>query len=331
MKSRILWIDAVKFIAILMVVLAHVIGLFEQGLDTVSNFSDEFLTVNRMIASLGVPLFMMVSGALLLGKKFEKLNDVLTFYKKGLLPLFVTAEVWIVVYCLRHLHPFSVKELLLCMAFVHKPEVHLWYVRLIVIYYSLLPFINLLKSKCKWGFLALLCLVFVFTFLYNGWLIAKGDACPTSPSRSYFCYLDYMSVGYVMAKSSVTKMRVWILAVFAILGGYALYRSLMSNSYFLWYDNPMLAVVAMCLFGLLKVGFIHVKECQIVVEGSKMSYGIYLSHFLFVYLAESMLAERACGILVFYLGWVAILFLDAVVVFGVKRISTRMAKILFRY
>lgn len=331
MKYRIFWIDTVKFVAILMVVLAHVLWLFEQGMGYASDISKGFLTANRIMASLGVPLFMMVSGALLLGKKFETKKDVLTFYRRGMLPLLMTAEIWIVIFCCINIRPFSIKELLQCMAFVHKPEVHLWYVRLIVIYYLMLPFLNMLRHKWKVGTIGMLCAIVAFTFLYNGWLIFKGSLCPTSSSRSYFCYLVYMAVGYMLAKSNYTKIEVGLFAVLGILGGYALYVSLMSNSYFLWYDNPLLAIVAICLFGLLKAGFIHVTECRTVVEVSKMSYGVYLSHFLLVYLVGMELKESECGIFAFYLEWAVVSLLDVMVVFGVKRLSTSIAKILFRY
>lgn len=331
MKSRIIWIDAVKFVAILMVLLAHMIWLFEQGMEKQADFSVAFLTINRIIASLGVPLFMMVSGTLLLGKKFETKNDVFVFYKRGLLPLFVTAEIWIVIYCCINIRPFSIKELLMCMFFAHKPEVHLWYVRLIILYYLMLPFLNQLRKKWKGGFVGLVCIIVAFTFLYNGWLIFHGSPCPTSSSRSYFCYIVYMAVAYALSKNNIAKMCTWIFVVLGILGGYVLYLSMMSNSYFLWYDNPLLAVVAICLFVLIRVGLEHVSKCGILGEVSRMSYGIYLSHFLLVYLAGMVLEGKTCGILVFYLVWGAILLFDAAVIFGMKRVSARIAKILFRY
>ena len=328
MRLRIFWIDVVKVIAIIMVALAHVLWLFEQGLGTVSAFSDAFLTVNRVVASLGVPLFMMVSGALLLGKKFEAPKDVLSFYKKGLFPLFVTAEIWIVIYCLLNLHPFSVKELLLCITFIHKPEVHLWYVRLIVIYYLMLPLIKLLLCK-KNFFMALLLAIFAFTFLYNGWLIWKGNVCPTSTSRSYFCYLDYMAVGYVLAKSNVTKKCVCILAALGILGGYVLYHSLLNSSYFLWYDNPMLAVVAISLFCLLRYLFSSVSGRECLVEISKMSYGIYLSHFILIYFVQTKIQD--CNFVAFYGVLFAILCVDIFLIFAVKKYLPIVSKILFRF
>ena len=75
MKARIFWIDIVKFVAILFVILAHVVWIVEQGIQVNCILSNDFLTINRIIATLGVPLFMMVSGSLLLGKDFKLSND----------------------------------------------------------------------------------------------------------------------------------------------------------------------------------------------------------------------------------------------------------------
>lgn len=173
MKARIFWIDIVKFVAILFVILAHVVWIVEQGIQVNCILSNDFLTINSIIATLGVPLFMLVSGSLLLGKDFKSNSDIFAFYKRGLLPLFITAEIWIVIYCLVTIRPFSLKEMLLCMAFVHKPEVHLWYVRLIVIYYLLIPFLNRLRSKRISVYISLLIVIAAFTFIYNGYPLAE--------------------------------------------------------------------------------------------------------------------------------------------------------------
>lgn len=195
------------------------IGVVEQGKGVTLDLPNAFMTVNRMVASLGVPLFMMVSGALLLGKKMDAAKDVLDFYKRGLLPLFVTAEIWIVVYGCLNIRPFSVKELLLCLTFIHKPEVHLWYVRMIVLYYLAIPFLIWFRHRWKAGFASLVCVIIAFTFLYNGWLICHGSTCPTTPSRSYFCYLAYMAAGYVMAQGDISRMKAGLCACMGIMGG----------------------------------------------------------------------------------------------------------------
>lgn len=219
MKARIYWIDIVKFIAVLFVILAHLVWVAEQDAKINSDLSNEFLTVNRIIATLGVPLFMQVSGSLLLEKDFRTKSDIFAFYKRGLLPLFVTAEIWIVIYCLVTNRPFSFKEILLCMTFVHKPEVHLWYVRLIVIYYLLIPFLNCLRSKRFSFYISLLLVIAAFTFIYNGWLILKGDICPTNSNRSYFCYLIYLAIGYKISRIKLSKSILVISFILAIVGG----------------------------------------------------------------------------------------------------------------
>ena len=219
MKARIFWIDIVKFIAVLFIILAHIVWIVEQEIHIKGNLLNDFLTINRIIATLGVPLFMLVSGSLLLGKEFKSNSDIFAFYKRGLLPLFITAEIWIVIYCLVTIRPFSLKEMLLCMAFAHKPEVHLWYVRLIVIYYLLIPFLNRLRSKQISVYISLLIVIAAFTFIYNGWLILKGDLCPTNSNRSYFCYLIYMAIGYKMNRIKLSKSIFAIFIILAIVGG----------------------------------------------------------------------------------------------------------------
>ena len=146
---RIFWIDVVKFLAIFMIIHAHVLYIASQDAEDDVTCSMDFLYGNSIVASLGVPLFMMVSGALLFEKHFRTQSDIFTFYRNNLLPLFVTAEIWIAGYCLITQRPFSMQELLLCMALAHKPEVHLWYVRVIVMYYLAVPFLNILRLRYK--------------------------------------------------------------------------------------------------------------------------------------------------------------------------------------
>lgn len=329
MKTRIFWLDVIKFLAICFVVLAHVIWAVELSVD--NGLSHEYLTINRIFGSLGVPLFMMVSGVLLFDKPFKSKDDVLLFYRKGLLPLLITAWIWIALYCILQLNPFSFKELLSCMTLVHKPEVHLWYVRLILLYYLAIPFIYLLRSKWKIAFGVLLILIAGFTFIYNGWLIYRCDLCPTSFSRSYFCYLIYMSMGYGLTRVSISRTSISLVSIVAVLGGHVLYKSLMASSYFLWYDNPMIAIIAFCLFYLLRAFFSKSKSNSCIVELSKMTYGIYLSHFILIYVACYFMKNVSWSIVIFYLTWMTVLLVDVLWLWLVKRCSCKVSKVIHRY
>ena len=331
MKARIFWIDIVKFIAVLFIILAHIVWIVEQEIHIKGNLLNDFLTINRIIATLGVPLFMMVSGSLLLGKDFKLKSDIFAFYKRGLLPLFVTAEIWIVIYCLVTNRPFSFKEMLLSMTFLNKPEVHLWYVRLIVIYYLLIPFLNCLRSKRFSFYISLLIVIAAFTFIYNGWLILKGDICPTNSNRSYFCYLIYMAIGYKMSRIKLSKSILAISFILAIVGGHILFLSLMRVNYFLWYDNPMIALISMSLFYIIRHLCNSFKDNKLIVEISKMSYGIYLSHFILIYIIGKCMQYYGCNMGIFYLSLLAVILIDFTIILGVKKITPKFSKIFFRY
>lgn len=329
MKGRIYWLDVVKCLAICMVVLAHVVWAEDQC--SANLLSQSFITIHQMIATLGVPMFMMVSGALLFNKRYDSSSDILAFYRHRLLPLVLTAEIWIVVYGLLSLQPFSFKELLLCMTLVHKPEVHIWYVRLIVIYYLLAPFLNMLRVRRRYLFMALMAVIAMFTFVYNGWLVVKGDACPTSVGRSYFCYMVYMGVGYGLSRLSFSRWRLALSMASVFLGGYILYLSVMAHSYFLWYDHPLVAIMAFGLFYLVRSIFSQRKSHPLVVEMSKMSYGIYLSHFLLIYLVEYAMLNLQWSMGRFYIAFVLVATVDMALIWMMNRASKRLSLLAFRY
>lgn len=331
MNDRIFWIDVVKFFAVLFVILAHCVWIVEQDSQANSNLSYEFLTINRIIASLGVPLFMMVSGSLLLDKDFKSKSDVFSFYKKGLLPLFITAEIWIAIYCLVTIRPFSFKEMLLCMTFVHKPEVHLWYVRLIVIYYLSVPLLYFLRHNHKRVFDCMVLMVLGLTFVYNGWLIWNHDLCPTNPVRSYFCYLVYMVIGYELSRFTLSIYKHVCFCLMAIIGGGLLFFSLMRVDYFLWYDNPMIALEAMGVFYVIRCSCFSLKMNKSIVEISKMSYGIYLSHFILIYIAAYFMRCLDCDSVVYYLMMIGVIVIDIIVISMVKRFLPKLSKVIFRY
>ncbi len=105
----------------------------------------------------------------------------------------------------------------------------------------------------------------------------------------------------------------------------------MNNPYFLWYDNPLLAVMAFGLFFLLRTAFAKGGWSRGVVEMSKMTYGIYLSHFMLVYLVSEMVKTNRWNFIWFYLVWLAVVILDIGFLCGVKYFLKKASRVLFRY
>ena len=101
-KNRIIYLDIARTLAIFLVVLCHATeGIYKMSLEEWSVLSIQskiFRTSLFTLGRLGVPLFLFISGKLVLSKKIENTEDCLNFYKKNLIPLLLATEIWIVIY-----------------------------------------------------------------------------------------------------------------------------------------------------------------------------------------------------------------------------------------
>lgn len=87
------------------------------------------------------------------------------------------------------------------------------------------------------------------------------------------------------AESLCLYISMCVFAYWQSLGGGLLYLSLVKEDYFLWYDHPLIALVAIGVFYVIRYLSSSLKVSESIVEISKMSYGIYLSHFILIYMA----------------------------------------------
>ena len=102
-QGRSLYLDAARVMAIISITLNHAVN---RSYDNYNNQMGEFFriafastlfkTVITVFSRIGVPLFLMITGALILNKKMETKEDVHRFYKHNLLSIFITAEIWYV-------------------------------------------------------------------------------------------------------------------------------------------------------------------------------------------------------------------------------------------
>ena len=100
-SNRIVKLDMARTFAILCVVLCHCsemiytqqsVKVAELGIS-----SRIFMFGTFTIGRLGVPIFLYLSGILLLKKTIDSDEDIFKFYKNNLFPLFVVNEIWVIV------------------------------------------------------------------------------------------------------------------------------------------------------------------------------------------------------------------------------------------
>lgn len=146
-KDRIIYLDIARTFAIIFVVLCHSVELIYkmnlQGWVSISLNARIFKTIVFTLGRIGVPLFLFLTGYLLLNRKYDNDADIKKFYKNNLLSLIVTTEVWILIYniflSLYNNKPFDTYSLIKEMLFLQKvPLMNMWYMPIIIGIYILL-------------------------------------------------------------------------------------------------------------------------------------------------------------------------------------------------
>ena len=289
-KKRILFIDHIRALAILMVIMCHVIDvncLFWLGYQEMSGARQIIIYTLLIFGRCGVPLFLMITGYLLLDRDYSH-GKWKSFYLHKWLHLFLLTEIWFAIYeafavCVQG-ESFVWKDFILRLLFIEEPVLsHAWYLPMILKLYLLIPLIAQIVKNCKtyrtkrW---IIVCLMGINLLLQVGYRIYPI----LTEIASLFLYISYMIVGvYVRQCARKPKKRISIysglLISIGLLGNEIFLRIqyMHRQPVYLWYDNIFVIVMAIGIFVIISDLDIH-RNNRIIVSLSRDSFGIYLIH-----------------------------------------------------
>ena len=305
MKSeRIYWIDAARCIAIICVVLCHTseIYFFWSGEDI---FSYSWLLqavsfTTFTIGRLGVPLFLFISGYLLLDRDYDD-PCCIRFWKRNLVSLLFTTEIWIVLYYIflsfyNHQSLLAqVPGLLASMLFLNDAGFpHYWYLPMILGIYLILPLVsNAIRRLSLRTLLVPLSISAVFLFglpTINVLLqpFANGLELNTMLSLDFSggVYGIYLISGYLFKRYLNINRKISIPALLLLGISTVSIQIILLNlhiRYLVWYDFLPLGAAAFFLFAVIKNAKIFNKNNRIISSLSACSFGIYLIHYPVIY------------------------------------------------
>ena len=302
-RQRIISWDVIRTVAILLVLICHATEacypMLAKNWSAMAFTSQIFRTVGFTAGRLGVPIFLFLSGGLLLTKKMENDEDCLSFYKRNLLPLFITCEIWICLYniflAVFNNTPFDFTLLIRNLLFLEPiPISHIWYIPTIIGLYLAIPFISaVLKRfsiKSMWIFMVIAVLfLFVVPAIDSTKRILGSD-------HTFFTIIDlgfsggiygvYLVLGYFLKNGLLKKIPAPLLAFIGTIafGGTCIYQMWSYNvnrNYYVWYDFMGIVITATCIFEVLSR--IDISEKRKVVRAfftkiSVYSLGIYFLH-----------------------------------------------------
>ena len=316
-KQRILYLDYLRAIAIISISLNHAVNrafAVQEGQAAETAALPLYLNVIKtgvaVFSRIGVPLFLMITGSLMLTREYKTKKDMRHFYKSNWLNLFITAEIWffimfVVKMAISAPDMFRLgslpKLLLRCILnqlFVSQKTLgSMWYMQIIIPMYMLLPVFSLFLHK---GFDRWI-IPLTGIIIYTQFLIPAASAFFEMNKIPFVIHTDFGGEGiihylfvYVLAGYWIHKYRqrirkhvhvrnmviVWIF-LFAVVCTYQFYAFQNEMDYVLRYNSPGVALCGFSLFVLVLLAEDELKALQkFAVCLSRISFGIYFVHII---------------------------------------------------
>lgn len=354
-ENRIFWLDAARAAAIILICLNHAVNrAYATSTGQAAEFSaiplasTIFKTLMYVLTKLGVPLFLMISGALLLKKNITNSDGVKKFYKNNLLKLFITAEIWyVIVFFFKAYSVISSGEmtvsytaysLISTLLFVNQVTyTSMWYMPMIMCIYLLIPFLCIIRDRINLK----TALVPLAVLLYTSFIIPTVDSFANvfGKERPHIAgavvtlspYFIFVIAGYLISRGYLKKLK----NIFVILGfllpflltcAFQMYIYSTKTDLALPYNDFGVLVSSVFLFELIRRFSEKLKKLERQVDYlSKISFGIYCVHMIIM----TVLAKNTVGLKAQMPQYCYFFFIAAVSVVGSIIIIAPTSKIPF--
>lgn len=280
--------DFARGLAIISVVLLHVVDEYFSKVPLTGTQWTLYQGI-RVIGRLGVPVFLMLSGALILSSVSN--TPILQFYKKRL-PQFIALTVFY--FFITNLFcsflfglQFNTKDYFYSLvAFKPTFAYQLWYMYIITILYILAPFIGRALSIMSYRNVMIAFALYIITIALSKTIISSELGSLWSQYSSYMAYFVF---GYLVFSRGVLDKISPHIAFVAFLFSFSL--TLCVQVYLkkigafhgegmTWYSSPFILITSMTLFSVLSKIKVNEHIYVILKPVSLNSFGIYLFHLI---------------------------------------------------
>lgn len=287
--NRIYYLDYARVFAIIAVIILHVSGFIIEVTPPQSNYPWAVANVFDSLTRWCVPLFVMISGALMLS---QPQTDIITFFKKRASKVLIPFFVWSIFYLFFRiyiLHEQLTTASTITDILVNGTYAHLWFFYMIIGLYLVTPILRTYVSHAsKRNIEYFIILWFLSVNLLKAIEIITNITVSINISP-VTGFVGYFILGYYLTtyKLHVTKPMILLLVLtclFTIFG--TQYLSLLKGdfvSYLYEYLSFNTIIISFILFVIVQNVFDSKEPSHFINLVSKTSFGIYLIHMIFIY------------------------------------------------
>ncbi|WP_128331222.1 acyltransferase [Apibacter sp. HY039] len=294
-KIPLIWIENLRAIAAMAVVLLHVSAQMIYSFGNVPDSQWWAANLYESFTRFCVPVFLMITGALTLGKPY-KLTD---FLKKRFTRILIPFLFWSLIYIMYNLsreffkfhRTFDLEFVKYSLEYgwnklAFGAGYHMWYIYLLISLYLIHPVINrwLLNSNRKEQIYFLCICAFAVLINYFPFVYLK-----TSVDLSFFSqFLGFFVLGYFLFTTKLNinnrnKIILFFVYFFScLLISLDTYLSSVKNGVLTENYKPWDIIQAISIFIIFKTVSFFNKKNRFLSFISKYSYGIYLIHVLMI-------------------------------------------------
>ena len=312
-RSRLYWLDLARVVAIISVLCNHALNRsFSLYQDTQAEFMQMSLygsfikALINVFSRLGVPLFLMVTGSLLLKRDYENKNNLKRFLRHNWLSLFRTTEIWLIIMFLflqifpnstlrTEGIPASVIRFFETLLFVNQETMaSMWYMAMILIVYLMIPVISVCIKKLGDKYLGILLSVAIIigvvipniSVMIETAGVHYSLISAINISDLFSIYIIYVVIGYWISEKFMKNFKsVLIYSGFVIgLVSTSIFQCWVYSApidYSIRYADIGILITSIFLFEIIRrrqKETIESNIVKIITYISRISFGIYFVH-----------------------------------------------------
>ena len=294
--NQFVWTNNLRVLATISVIFLHVSGQILIQYGTVTGFVWWVGNLYDGSVRFCVPVFVMLTGTLLLSKKYELSEFLRKRFLRIVLPFLFWSFVYILFTYYVKLSPNQDMSPLETISWAFDllrsgSSPHLWYIYMIIGIYLITPIISKWIQNSKENEILYFLIIWLFALIMNEPIFEKYI---TDVDVSYFSdFIGYLVLGYYLSVKTFkySKITINIIAILLIIIGvlitiagtyYLTNRDGKFNQYFYGYMTLNTLMVSIGIFVVFK-NSITTKNLKVVDFISKYSYGIYLVHVLVLF------------------------------------------------